>query len=140
MRKIDVEIGKRLRKLREQLGWSQAVLAKKIGFSSKAISHWEKGERDIPTKALIELKKLGVNIDWLLTGEGEPLKTNPETQELVNMLLQLEKEDPDKFQEIKKIFKSIVSLTLSPTRNYSNTSKPSTSTNSSKSPEKIFTT
>jgi len=139
MRRIDIEIGKRLRKLREQLGWSQATLAKKIGFSQKAISHWEKGERDIPTKALIELKKLGVNIDWLLTGEGEPLKVSPETQELVNMLLKLEKEAPDKFQEIKKIFKSIVSLTLSPTENFSNTSKTSTSTNSSKSPEKIFT-
>ena len=76
-KRISVEASRRLKLFREMLGLSQKELAEKIGFSQRAISHWEKGESDIPTMALINLKaKLGLNIDWLLTGEGEPFITS----------------------------------------------------------------
>ena len=54
------------------LGFSRKELAEKIGFSQRTISHWEKGESDIPTMVLINSKaKLGLNIDWLLIGLGK---------------------------------------------------------------------
>ncbi len=138
MRRVDISIGQRLKQVREQLGLSQAQLAKKIGFSQKAISHWERGERDIPTQALIALKRIGINIDWLLTGEGEPLTNDPKKEEILRIMQELEEKDPATFEEVYKIFKSIVALTLSKLPNSSEKSNVFTLTNSGKTPEKIF--
>ena len=72
-KRIDEAVAYRLKLFRNLLGFSQKELAQIIGFSQRAVSHWEKAESDIPTVALKKLKaKLGLNIDWLLTGEGEP--------------------------------------------------------------------
>ncbi len=138
MRRVDVSIGQRLKQVREQLGLSQAQLAKKIGFSQKAISHWERGERDIPTQALIALKRIGINIDWLLTGEGEPLTNDPKKEEILRIMQELEEKDPATFEEVYKIFKSIVALTLSKLPSSSGKSNSFTLTNPGKTPEKIF--
>jgi len=67
------EIGKRLRWVRKNLRLSQRELADKLGFAQRTISSWEKGEREIPIRALSVLKEqFNININWLLTGEGEP--------------------------------------------------------------------
>jgi len=138
MRRVDISIGQRLKRIREQLGLSQAQLAKRIGFSQKAVSHWERGERDIPTQALVALKQLGVNIDWLLTGEGEPLTNDPKKEEILKIMQELEEKDPETFEEVYKIFKSIVALTLSKLSSSSEKSSSFTLSNSGKTPEKIF--
>jgi phage repressor protein C with HTH and peptisase S24 domain len=69
-------IGERIRKRREELGWSQPQLAKKIGgITYQAIQAIEKGGN---TKHLNGIARaLGVNPDWLETGEGsrDPLST-----------------------------------------------------------------
>jgi len=138
MRRIDISIGQRLRLIREQLGLSQAQLAKKIGFSQNAISHWERGERDIPTQALIALKRLGINIDWLLTGEGTPLTVDPKKEEIYQFLKEIESKDPATFEEIYKIFKSIASLILSKPKKSSMNSNLNTLTNSGKAPKNFL--
>lgn len=56
------EYGKKLRSLREQLGWDQTKLAEVWGTSRWTISRWEEGTQKIhgPTKVLIE-----IYLDWL---------------------------------------------------------------------------
>ena len=73
MKRVDLNLAKRFKLFREFLGLSQKEFADKLGVSQKAISQWERGERAIPAVILKELKEhLNLNIDWLLTGEGEP--------------------------------------------------------------------
>ncbi len=75
MKKVVKGVGARLRKLRvELLEMTQKELAQALGVKQNTISQWEKEERDIPTAVYEALAtKFGVNINWLLTGEGEPL-------------------------------------------------------------------
>ena len=107
MQRASIEAGKRLKTLREMLDMSQTELADKLGVSQKAISQWERGERDIPTAILLKLHELtGVNLHWLLTGEGEPF-THPTEED--KELEELIKSIPSQYREhIKEIFKSIL--------------------------------
>jgi len=77
MKRVDLSLASRFKLFRELLGFSQKEFADKLGVSQKAISQWERGERAIPAVILKELKEhLNLNIDWLLTGEGEPFLTS----------------------------------------------------------------
>jgi len=70
-------VGLRLKFIRENfLQMSQSKFGKLFGVKQGAVSLWEKGERDIPSEVYETLaSKFGVNINWLLTGEGEPFVT-----------------------------------------------------------------
>ena len=73
MERVDLDLAKRFKFLRKLLGLSQKGFADKLGVSQKAISQWERGERAIPAVLLKVLReKLNLNIDWFLTGKGEP--------------------------------------------------------------------
>ncbi len=107
MERSNKDVGLRLRLLREALNLSQAKLAKKLKVSQGAISKWESGERDVPTSILIELKKeFGVNLNWLLSGEGEMFSASSEsanlTPELVDFFKQIPPEVQRKFVEFFK--------------------------------------
>lgn len=52
---IDVIIGKRLRKLRRQLGIRQADLAKQIGISFPQVQKYESGENRITVTTLLRI-------------------------------------------------------------------------------------
>jgi transcriptional regulator with XRE-family HTH domain len=123
-KRIDEGVAFRLKEFRKLLGLSQKELAQAIGFSQRAVSHWEKAESDIPTVALRRLKdKLGLNIDWLLTGEGEPFvrpkeekKKGDHKKEEINekdrQLLELIKSLPPKDKEmIFYLLKKVVTAT-----------------------------
>ncbi|MCX7880860.1 MAG: hypothetical protein N2517_09400, partial [Ignavibacteria bacterium] len=49
----------------------QKLFAKLLNVTPSAISRW-KAEKEIPEKYCSVLELLGVNINWLETGEGEP--------------------------------------------------------------------
>lgn len=82
-----LEIGKRLRLIRERMGITQAEVGEKLGIQSQHVSKYERGET-VPTwENLIKLIDLyDVNINWLLTGKGS-MFLSP-----VNYSLQGEKE------------------------------------------------
>jgi transcriptional regulator with XRE-family HTH domain len=61
----------RLKKARDLLGMSQSALAKAAGASLPAWQGYEAGKNIPGGKALQGLARLGININWLLTGEGE---------------------------------------------------------------------
>lgn len=107
MERVQKEVGLRLKKLREILDLSQGKLARILGVSQSAVSKWEAGERDIPTAVLLKLKQqLGVNLDWLLSGEGEifspPKGEGNITPEIVDFFKQFPPETQRKFVEFFK--------------------------------------
>lgn len=61
-------LGTRLRANRDNLGLTQAQMAKKLGVGLSSYQCYERGERDIPASVLISLVGLGVDAAWLLTG------------------------------------------------------------------------
>ena len=60
-------IGSRIKDLREQNGFTQTSLAKKLGLSRSAINAWEMGVSVPSTQYLMELARLfKVSADYLL--------------------------------------------------------------------------
>ncbi len=63
-------MGKLIKKLREDKGWTQAELAEKIPIGRNAVSKWERGKTIPDISALIRLRDIfNVSLDELLLGE-----------------------------------------------------------------------
>lgn len=61
----------RLKLIRQHFRLTQAEFAQRYNIKQQSISKYEKGTLSIPDDLKINLLKNGVNIHWLLTGEGE---------------------------------------------------------------------
>lgn len=60
-------LGVRIQELRIALGWSQVVLAKRLGVAKQTVSNWENGNIQPSIEMLVRLSKLfGVTTDYLL--------------------------------------------------------------------------
>lgn len=70
--------GERLRVARKELKLSQQELGKKVGVTTMVISRIETSETGLKAELLTEVEHLGINIGWILTGEGPVLKRNKE--------------------------------------------------------------
>lgn len=62
--------GERLRRAREILGYNQTRLAEAIGASKRGLQDNEAGKSVPGGQVLAGLAALGINVNWLLTGEG----------------------------------------------------------------------
>ena len=89
-------IGTQIRKRRQELGWSQEELAKRMGYASKtAINKIELGINDIPQSKIMKFSEvLGVSVAWLLE-----LEDFGKRQHIGNMLDKLDGEDLAKIEE-----------------------------------------
>lgn len=66
-----IELQDRLKKVRESLGLSQKELASKLGdIPVSAISKYERGEVKPSFDMIAKYGSLGIDANWLLTGEG----------------------------------------------------------------------
>jgi transcriptional regulator with XRE-family HTH domain len=66
-----MEVGDRLRQLRQKLGLTQSQMAQKLGVTLNTYQRYELGNRSLTVEKLQQLRKhFGVNLNWLLTGEG----------------------------------------------------------------------
>jgi transcriptional regulator with XRE-family HTH domain len=62
----------RFKQIREKSGLNQKDFAEKLGTTQANISRYEKGELDLKTDMQRKLAEhFGVNIHWLVTGQGE---------------------------------------------------------------------
>lgn len=66
-----MDIASRLKTIRETLGLSQREMAKKLEISLGGLQSYESGKSVPGGNALEALARLGFNVNWLLTGEGE---------------------------------------------------------------------
>lgn len=68
-----LNLGNRIKRLREQAGINQQKLAEMLGLTRPAISQIENGERKVSADELIKLSHIfGVSVDSLLNLEKEP--------------------------------------------------------------------
>jgi phage repressor protein C with HTH and peptisase S24 domain len=76
--------GERLRLFREKTGYNQSQFAKFLNIPARNWSRYETNLTNPPPDVLVELAKLGLDLHWHLTGEGEMFK---EGYEVKNNLL-----------------------------------------------------
>lgn len=74
---MDLATANRLQQLRKMNGYSQDVLAEKLGISRQAISKWERAESSPDTDNLIALANLyGMTLDELLNSNSDKVVVN----------------------------------------------------------------
>ncbi len=105
MSEIYIKLGQKIRKLREQLGFSQQKLAGLLGIPRPAISQIESGERKISTDELIRLSEIfNISTNVLLDMEKEPeviLKENKKRKAIKPQIrINVPQRNLDKFKEI----------------------------------------
>lgn len=61
----------RLKEIRGSKGVSQSKFARYLEISLRSYQYYENGTRPLPIDVLRRLAEAGMNIHWLLTGEGE---------------------------------------------------------------------
>lgn len=60
-------LGEKIKKLREQRGWTQAQAAEKLGVSSQVVSNYERDYRSPDKETLSRIAKMyHCTLDWLL--------------------------------------------------------------------------
>lgn len=65
----NLEIGRRLRYLRESQGLAQATIAERINVARTRWNNWEVGVGRIPVDAAAQLVQIyGVTLDWIYLG------------------------------------------------------------------------
>jgi y4mF family transcriptional regulator len=66
-------VGERIRKRRNELGWTQDALAQKAGVSKSFLSDLENGKRNVGADTLYDIARaLSLSLDYLMSGrEGE---------------------------------------------------------------------
>ncbi|OHD57645.1 MAG: hypothetical protein A2Y33_06305 [Spirochaetes bacterium GWF1_51_8] len=65
-------IGERLRMIRDDYGMSQIEFAERLGAKQNALSQYENGQRKLPPEMQSILASVfSINLNWLLTGQGE---------------------------------------------------------------------
>lgn len=71
--KSNLGFDSRLRQARETLNLKFDDLAEELGLTPESINEAESGEGGIPANLLVNFRKLGINDEWLATGQGSML-------------------------------------------------------------------
>jgi len=96
----NTEIGQRVALIRGQD--SQQAFADKIGVHRNTLRNYEKGERSPDASFMQKMASLGINMNWLVTGEGEPNLSSSTDQERPPKIMQdvMHHLDKDVFSEV----------------------------------------
>jgi HTH-type transcriptional regulator, cell division transcriptional repressor len=119
------EMGDRISRRRDELGLTQAAIARKLGVVRQTVSLWENGHvRDIGGRHLRELARvLQVEPDWILYGDRPRIAeapapgyaqddliervrqlTDDERERLVQWLDDLEREQRELYERLRQKF------------------------------------
>ena len=92
--KDDIEIGERLRSIRESMHMTREKFSEKIDITDSFLGQIERGERALSVRTLRKVVKYtGVSADYLLFGK----ETNNQTIEKINNILALNSETTSDF-------------------------------------------
>jgi phage repressor protein C with HTH and peptisase S24 domain len=72
-----------IKQIREQLGLNRSEFAQKLELSRSAISEFENGTRSPSKDFILSLHKIGVSIDWFVSGTGKMFDDNKLTSQPV---------------------------------------------------------
>lgn len=96
-----VEIGKRLKQIRQYYDETQEAFALRIKVEQSMLSRYESGKTKIPDETRLELLVLNINLDWLDTGKGKMHHDNT---------IKHGKSIPDNHVEKSEVIKQILTI------------------------------
>lgn len=104
-----MSLGERIRQLRQQRGWSQAQLSKKLRVHQKQISGYERGIHAPSVELLIRMAELfNVSLDYIAFDDRKEKTTAPiadrELMQAVQEIDQLPAEDRDTIKAVLNTF------------------------------------
>ncbi|WP_188055607.1 XRE family transcriptional regulator [Oryzomonas rubra] len=73
-----MQIPQRLKEIRLFMGLTQSEMAQRVGVSNRSWQQYEGGAKP-KTDLLMELLKLGFDVNWILSGRGNMLLPTPES-------------------------------------------------------------
>ena len=83
----------RMKFARLELGETQKHIAELAGINLRTYINYEQGERETPVSVVVVYSSLGVNPNWLLTGEGEMTRSKSEAKEVASEAVEALSED-----------------------------------------------
>ena len=105
-------LSKRLKKLRNVLGFTQEQFAEELGISFATVNRYEKGKRTPDAEFFQRLvDKYRVNLNWLFTGKGPMFLSNSYKDiesELFEILMSLSPEHQKKLVEVIRELSNIL--------------------------------
>ena len=108
-----MDVGKRIRQLRENKGWEQLELAKKINISQSKMNKIETGfQKRIEPELLVDLSNvLGATVDYIVGNTDNPDEVvDPEFEDFIQNVRRWYKEAPkdreEDLQRLKRIFEA----------------------------------
>lgn len=106
-KELNIEIGSRVRKSRERLGYSREVLAEKAELATSFIGSIELGTGSFSAESLIKLcKALSVSADYILFGVEQPT----DLSEIDSMLSGLDPKYLPQLQELLSAYLKTIAL------------------------------
>lgn len=101
----NIQIGKRIQKLRELQNYSREGFAEEVGISAKFLYEIENGKKGLSANSLAKIaKKLSVSCDYIMYGEmSEEEEERQRTKTITDMLRTLEPKQVSQIQEIVKV-------------------------------------
>ncbi|MCT8517665.1 helix-turn-helix domain-containing protein [Glaesserella parasuis] len=66
-----MSINERVCLIVEHFGGSIAKFSERSGINYRSVQNYMRGEREPNSEAYLKFAQLGININWLLTGQGE---------------------------------------------------------------------
>mgnify|MGYP002857329070 FL=1 len=107
------KVGKFIAQCRKEKGYTQAVLAEKLGITDRAVSKWETGKCMPDVSIMLELcELLEINVNELLSGERITMKNYQKMAEENLMQLQKQEELGNKKLLHMEIVIGVVSITF----------------------------
>jgi transcriptional regulator with XRE-family HTH domain len=108
---MNIQFGKRLKKARKSKNLTQKQLAESIGVNQKQYQHWERGRAEPSFDKVKRLSyMLGINVEWLLYGNGKLIAKNGEkASDLLRMIQLFLKDNPQALPMLQKMFELFIS-------------------------------
>ncbi|WP_299080655.1 helix-turn-helix transcriptional regulator [uncultured Fretibacterium sp.] len=78
---------------RSELKKTQKYIAELAGINLRTYINYEQGERETPVSIVVVYSSLGVNPNWLLTGEGEMMRGKGEVESVTTEAVEALSED-----------------------------------------------
>ena len=98
-------IGERIKNARKASGLTQAALAEKVRLKRNTIANYETGNIEPSERSVADIcAVLGINKQWLLTGEGEMLIQISDDEELDLIFAQIHMSDDPTIRAIIRAY------------------------------------
>lgn len=102
---LNIQVGARIRELREIQNYTREVLAEKVDISAKFLYEIETGKKGFSADTLCRISKaLSVSCDYIMFGEEKEHRGN---EKIICILEMLEPKQVSKIQDILRILNEI---------------------------------